>query len=34
MVALRELAGDKRLLDPERYAHVRQELGLDKVAAE
>lgn len=27
--ALRELARDRRLLDPVRYAHVRQELGLD-----
>ena len=27
--ALRELARDRRLLDPARYAHVRQELGLD-----
>ena len=27
--ALREMARDHRLLDPVRYAHVRQELGLD-----
>ena len=27
--ALREMARDRRLLDPVRYAHVRQELGLD-----
>ena len=30
LAALRELARDKRLLDPERYAHVRQELGLEE----
>lgn len=30
--ALRELAGDKRLLDPQRYAHVRRELGLEETA--
>ena len=28
LVALRQLAGDRRYLDPVRYAHVRQELGL------
>ena len=27
--ALREMARDRRLLDPVRYAHVRQELGLE-----
>jgi hypothetical protein len=28
--ALRELAQDRRALDPLRFAHVRRELGLDK----
>ena len=27
--ALREMARDRRLLDPVRYAHVREELGLE-----
>ena len=29
LAALRELARDRRQLDPVRYAHVRQELGLE-----
>ena len=29
LAALCEMARDRRLLDPVRYAHVRQELGLD-----
>lgn len=29
LAALRELAGDRRQFDPIRYAHVRQELGLE-----
>ena len=32
LAALRELARDKRQLDPVRYAHVRQELGLEPAA--
>ena len=32
--ALREMARDRRLLDPVRYAHVRQELGLDAEEAD
>ena len=28
LAALRQLAMDRRLLDPVRYAHIRQELGL------
>ena len=34
LAALRELARDRRLLDPVRYAHVRQELGLDAERAD
>ena len=30
MAALRQLASDRRFLDPVRYAHVRHELGLDE----
>src|SRR4051794_12141082 len=29
LVALRQLAQDRRALDPVRYAHIRRELGLD-----
>lgn len=32
LAALRELARDRRQLDPVRYAHVRQELGLETKA--
>lgn len=32
LVALRALARDQRQLDPVRYAHVRQELGLESEA--
>ena len=32
IVALRALARDRRQLDPMRYAHVRQELGLESAA--
>lgn len=32
LAALRELARDRRALDPARYAHVRRELGLDPAA--
>lgn len=32
LVALRALARDRRQLDPVRYAHVRQELGLESEA--
>ena len=32
--ALREIARDRRLLDPVCYAHVRQELGLDTEEAD
>lgn len=28
LIALRQLAADRRALDPVRYAHVRRELGL------
>ena len=34
LAALREMARDRRLLDPVRYAHVRQELGLDAERAD
>ena len=33
LAALCEMARDRRLLDPVRYAHVRQELGLDAETA-
>jgi hypothetical protein len=33
LAALRELARDRRALDPARYGHVRRELGLDVVEA-
>jgi hypothetical protein len=29
MIALRQMMADKRLADPEKFAHVRQELGID-----
>ena len=32
LAAMRELARDRRQLDPVRYAHVRQELGLEPAA--
>ena len=31
MAALRQLVMDKRAMDPERFAHLRAELGLDEV---
>ena len=34
LAALRELAQDRRALDPARYGHVRRELGLDVNAEE
>jgi hypothetical protein len=34
LAALRQLAQDRRALDPTRYAHVRRELGLDTEADE
>ena len=36
IVALRQLVLDRRAMDPERFAHLRRELGLDDevVAAE
>ena len=34
LAALRELAQNKRLFDPVRYAHVRQELGLEQAKEE
>ncbi len=32
LAALRQLAADRRALDPVRYAHIRQELGLSSPA--
>ena len=34
LAALRELLQDRRSMNPQRFAHLRQELGLDLVAAE
>ena len=34
LAALRELLQDRRSMDPERCAHLRQELGLDPISAE
>ena len=34
LAALRELLQDRRSMNPERFAHLRQELGLDPIAAE
>jgi hypothetical protein len=34
LAALRELLQDRRSMDPQRFAHLRQELGLDLIAAE
>src|SRR3954470_9398743 len=34
LAALRELLQDRRAMDPERFAHLRQELGLDQTGAE
>ncbi len=31
MAALRQLVMDRRAMDPERFAHLRVELGLDGV---
>ena len=31
LVALRAMVADRRLADPKRFAHVRQELGIDPV---
>ncbi len=33
IAALRQLAQDRRALDPKQYAHIREELGIDPVAA-
>jgi hypothetical protein len=32
LAALRQLAADRRALDPVRYAHIRRELGLSSPA--
>ena len=32
LAAMRELLADRRLMDPERFAHLRRELGLDLAA--
>jgi hypothetical protein len=32
LAALRQLAADRRALDPVRYAHIRQKLGLSSPA--
>ena len=34
LTALRELLQDRRSMNPQRFAHLRQELGLDPVATE
>ena len=34
LIALRQMAQDRRALDPVRYAHIRRELGLDAPAEE
>ena len=34
LAAFRELLKDRRSMNPQRFAHLRQELGLDPVAAE
>jgi hypothetical protein len=34
LAALRELLQDRRSMDPQRFAHLRQELGLDPMPAE
>ncbi|MBE7158155.1 MAG: hypothetical protein INR62_06925 [Rhodospirillales bacterium] len=33
MEALRQLVSDSRAMDPERFAHLRRELGLDEIGA-
>jgi hypothetical protein len=33
LVELRAMMADRRLADPKRFAHVRQELGIDPVSA-
>jgi hypothetical protein len=33
LAALRELLQDRRSMDPQRFAHLRQELGMDPIAA-
>ena len=33
LVELRAMVADRRLADPKRFAHVRQELGIDPVLA-
>ncbi len=33
LVELRAMIADRRLADPKRFAHVRQELGIDPVSA-
>jgi hypothetical protein len=32
--ALREMMADPRIADPKKFAHVRQELGIDPVSAD
>jgi hypothetical protein len=32
LVALRAMMTDRRLVDPKKFAHVRQELGIDRVS--
>jgi hypothetical protein len=34
LTALREMMTDPRIADPKKFAHVRQELGIDPVSAE
>ena len=34
LAALRELLQDRRTMDPERFTHLRQELGLDQTDAD
>jgi hypothetical protein len=34
LAALRALLQDRRSMDPERFAHLRQELGLDPIPGE
>jgi 2-hydroxychromene-2-carboxylate isomerase len=34
LTALREMMADPRIADPKKFAHVRQELGIDPVSAE
>ena len=34
LAAIRELLQDRRSMNPERFSHLRQELGLDPIVAE